>query len=266
MRNFRACNRLLLLAGLFVVISSSAASSRQLNLTKAEQLEATGNYVDAMQLLTPCLQNDHQLSANELEECLYRGERVANLAIPKLIETKPIKFFEQIGIKLWDSHYGGLVYNHDFFKVLARKFPTSKYSEEFDFVLMRIGSDGDPDWKSDIASFNRYLRNHPDGVYVKSAKLRLACIYEGLWELQRPDTDESGYRDSIGLHPDKSLAMKYKRKAIEMYKSALYLPEKNSLGTDIFDIDHIIESLNYLEGNEKNLDRYSSNIGCLIND
>jgi hypothetical protein len=263
---FRACNRLLLLVGIFVVISTSAASSSQSNLTKAEQLEAAGNYEDAMQLLTPCLRKDSQLSANELEECLYRGEKVANLAIPKLIVTKPISFFEDRGIKLGDGHYSGLHYNHDFFRVLARKFPTSKYSEEFDFVLMNFENDSVADWKSDIASINRYLKKHPDGVYVKSAKLHLACIYEGLWELQRPDTDEEGYRDWAGLHPDKNLAIKYKRKAIQMYQSALYLPEKNSLGTDIFDIDRIIESLNYLEGHDKNSEHYSSNIGCIIND
>jgi hypothetical protein len=257
-------------SGLIITTISLAAPTRP-NLPEALKLEKQGRFEESAKQLVPCL-GSASLPDAELEECLYVGERVAEsmhrgLRMQVGGEEKIISALNGLGIKHKIEHYGGAYYDHDFFRLLAKKFPKSKHSEEFEYVLMNKGSlqEGIAPWEGHTANLKLYLRKFPNGPYSQAARLELGCIYASLWSLLRPDTTESGYRDSIGLSSgdpkrDEVRALQFRAEAIKMYEDGLSYPGKGSLGIDKSLISNSSDTLEALRS------KGDAGIGCVISD
>lgn len=261
---------LIFCSGLIITTSLIAAPTRP-NLTEALKLEKQGRFEEAAKQLVSCLDATSFPSA-ELEECLYVGERVTVSMYKELFvqvggEGKIVSALNGLGIKPKIEHYGGAYYDHDFLRLLAKKFPKSKHSAEFDYVLMNKGSHqkGVASWEVQTANLKLYLRKYPNGPYSQAAKLKLGCIYASLWSLLRSDTNESGYRDSIGLSSgsperDEVRALQFRAEAIKMYDDGLSHDGKNSLGIEERSISDAVDTLEALRS------KGDAGIGCVISD
>jgi len=188
-------------------------------------------FQSALRRLVPCLRARIR---PDLEECLYLGEHAA-LGLYDAERRKRggelEAAFAAVGIKLRDA-YDGPVYGHDFFRRLARRFPLSRHAAEFEYVLIE-GLDEHmamrDAWKPGERKLLAYLERFPSGPYAVRAELRLACIYEGLWDVLRPanqskDAYMDGYRSEFttgSRKRDASLARGYRVKAMAYYRRAL---------------------------------------------
>ena len=261
----------ILCSGLIVTTFSIAAPTRP-NLPEALKLEKQRRFEEAAKQLIPCLDATVSLPSAELEECLYVGDRVTESLYKELFvqvggEEKLVSALNGLGIKPKIEHYAGAYYDHDFLRLLAKKFPKSKHGEEFDYVLMNKGSlqESLAPWEVHAANLKLYLRKYPNGPYSQAAKLELGCIYASLWSLLRSDTNESGYRDSIGLSSgdpgrDEIRALQFRAEAIKMYEDGLSHQGKNSLGIEERSISAAVDTLEALRS------KGDAGIGCVISD
>jgi len=212
-----------------VAQSEPAAKEPPERLAQARRQIADHQFRRALKALAPCLKA--KVGARpDLEECLYLGEYAAS------------GLREQIQVHLWKvgndkagrskwlaaitppvvSSDDWPTYDHDFFHRLARLFPDSSYADEFEYYLMPAP---DKAWKPAVKKLRAYLDRFPAGHYVAAVELDLAGIYDNLWDLVRPDSQEPKlYReDFITGNPrhDAYRAKQYREQALIFYQRAL---------------------------------------------
>jgi hypothetical protein len=268
MRNISISLNILLIALVSTLfaqpIFKSVNSSKQIDLDRAMQLTESGNYFEALTIVSPCLKSGSADEFSNLEDCLYYGEKIAILAVNKLSTTylnalerheAPQDFRSWVGLlpykKLginpeWD-HYNDATYKNEFFIKLSKVFPISKYKEEYTYKLIVTGENSIENvsrWENDLKA---YLKVFPDGQYASRVKLDLANIYDNLWDILLPE-NKNEYRTDFTSRDDRAdgiAAEKYRQEALRLYNE--FLSGKHTEGISDYQINNAKQRVTELE-------------------
>lgn len=196
-------------------------------------------YLEALQLVSPCLKVDSPKDVPDLEECLYFGNSVSEKAMEELnVKQKIIQRnfnidmkersilindllapYKKMGITpVYAEPHNEYRYQYEFFKRLKELFPKSKYRAEYEYILLNNG-DVVCDWEEWLEALNEYIKEFPNSKYTLRAKLDLAYNYDDLWNLIHPDHDWSNL--VVTFPKDEEMANDYKQKALQLYKEIL---------------------------------------------
>lgn len=207
-----------------IFLFCNAVSASSLDQAKAEDLAKKGKILDAMKIYAKCLKANSPKDFEDLENCLYKGEFYTNKLIEKLVKENSndnpasLDPYNKLGIKLRWGHYGEIEYDNDFFRKLKNFFPKSKYREEVEYALITHKISGVDGWKEYEKSLNDFISQFPNGKYAVKAKLRLALVYDNLWDLIRPSENEYHKYFSTGnKEKDIESSDSYREKSLKLY-------------------------------------------------
>lgn len=205
----------------FLFSINRIAFSSEIDINKAKELLNKAQYKEALTILSPCLNENLNIPNQILEECLYLGENASAEMEDAMWrdgvgDSERDKIFKSYGIKPEYDHHNGPIYNHAFFNRLKVTFPTSKYKDEYTYILIK-----NENWKIWEKQLISYLKEFPEGNYAIKAKLDLAHLYDNLWDVLSEDNLYREYFSSGNLEEDLKRAEDYRSKAINLYEAVL---------------------------------------------
>jgi hypothetical protein len=209
--------------------SEPAAKEPPDRLAQARRQIADHQFRRALEALVPCLKAKLG-SRPDLEECLYLGDHAASGLRDQIQEhlreagsdaAESSKWLAAITPPIVSAD-DWPIYHHDFFRRLARLFPDSSYADEFEYYLVPAPDEA---WKLAVKKLRAYLDRFPAGHYVAAVELELAGIYDNLWDLVRPGSQEPQvYRQELitgNRRRDAYRAKQYREQALIFYQRAL---------------------------------------------
>jgi len=258
-----------------VMLFSPIISLAEIKLDEAKKLVNQKKYFDALKLVSPCLKAVSTKNIPNLEDCLYEGEKIAELAVEELSQQlfkllKNLKMenypdylsyyaaydairkklegpYVNMGIHLFYCGSGAEYwYKSEFFKRLKEIFPKSKYRAEYEYVLIDKSAHVN-NWEDWISELENYIKNFPTGKYSLRAKLDLAYNYDDLWNIIHPNHDWSFL--GVTFPKDSKLADEYKHKALKLYQEILKTRDKS--GMEEYEINEVKKRISDLPKNKK---------------
>jgi hypothetical protein len=232
-----------------------AYGQNKVDIDNVNNMVQQQQYFAALKLVSPCLSANSVKEISNLEECLYKGEKIAIEAVSELSSKywkmsddleksttngnqsfyikreELLKALRQsyldLGISTrYNEIVNEFIYSHEFFKSLHEKFPNSKYQEEVEYILIDSEASVN-DWQQWISKLETYIKRYPTGRYSLKARVNLARNYGDLWNLMLPEHDWSFL--VVEFPKDAKLANIYRQKALAVYNAILSLPDKSSL-------------------------------------
>lgn len=206
------------------------------DLVSAKQLFRGKEYLSALRILAPCLKAELPNRYSNLEDCLFLGEEVmegATRGMGMEYEQQPpsVQFenwsgavpYRELGLDIHFGHYGGVIYNHEFFRKLKQLFPKSKYREIYEYSLIQRGENEIADVNRWLKELETYRRNFPSGRYYLQATAEMAHGYDNLWDILRPESQTDYYEwfSSGNRKQDAEQAEAYREKALALYKEII---------------------------------------------
>lgn len=207
-----------------------------LNISQASSLADNKKFEAALNILAPCLKITSTNDKNNLEDCLFYGEEIAEKALRSLeLDYKNKAKLHQaygtfenwlstMGIKIDYEKYAGAVYQHNYIIKLIQLFPHSKYRDVYDYKTLERGTNDIKSVQKWIDSLLDYRSKYPTGRYIFNATVDLANAYDDLWEILTPDPEFDGYSpyysyfSSGNKDKDKLNAEIYRNNALKLYK------------------------------------------------
>jgi hypothetical protein len=279
--NLRSQNSMRIISMIFMMafLSSVSFAQTKVDIDKANKMVTDKKYLEALQILAPCLNSKTVKEISNLEECLYYGESVAQKAIVNLnqeynnykAKTTPSSNgrdedfktwlpvgYTRVGLDLTVDQWAEIVYQNEYIRSLQKMFPQSKYKAEIDYKIIDLNANVD-EWKQWESSLLIYLKKYPEGPYSVRAKYDLARMYYDLWGLVNPDTKEFLVVSFRSGDPakDREDSERYRQEAIRLFTEILKVSDKSILTKgDQESIQKILPSLKKGE--------HAPGVGCFI--
>ncbi len=111
-------------------------------------------------------------------------EKLHGLSTGKDMEWAKIKTLNRLGAGITWSHMGGTYdYQRAFLRKLVERYPDGSYAPAARFYVIRPGVNDENEVQRELRELRAYIKNYPDLKEKDLARLKIARIYDNLWEL-----------------------------------------------------------------------------------
>jgi len=222
-----------------------AIAFADVDVDKANALLKEGKSFEALKIVSPCLDADATDKLSNLEDCLYYGEKIAEIAVYNLDTqyqniadnnkenelANLFKPYKDLGIEpKWEKPLRDvrIYYDHDFFKRLSTLYPESKYKGEVEYLFIRLDAHYTK-WEQWNRKLEKLVRDYPNDSFIVKAKFDLALNYDNLWAFTHPKYDLSFFDEPERFPKNNKKSEEYKQKALKLYKEILNTQDRRSL-------------------------------------